>query len=40
MTHLLFFSHARISQMAFEAGNFQLLFAMEKSYQFMEREAL
>lgn len=30
MTHLLIFSHAKISQMAFEALSFQLFLAMEK----------
>lgn len=28
--------HAKISQMAFEAGSFQKLFAVEKCYQFMK----
>ena len=35
MTHLLVFSHSRISQMAFKADNFQLLFAMGKCYHFI-----
>ena len=34
MTHLLFFSHAKINQMAFESDNFQLLCAMDKWYHF------